>query len=441
MMKKAPSRGVSTFMRKPLPMVLALVALLVASLAVLRDAAAFVLTVRPGGKDFPLALPKPKAGDAAANKIWEVVRRDLEMSGYFRLLDPDATIDQGGVEPGTFRIEDWRVLKAAALAKTRMGPKDDALRAEVWVYDVGSGEKIDARVFVGRNTDQRYLGHKIADAILVALTGQSGLFGTRLTAVGTRTGKKEIYVMDLDGQGIIPVTANGSINLSPNWSPKGDRIVWTSYKLGNPDLFVKDLARGTTRTLSSRQGLNTGGAFSPDGSKVALTRSEAGDSDVWIIDAYTGADLQRVTRGGGIDVSPAWSPDGGSIAYASERSGGSQIYVQNLATGDAKRVSFDGGMNTDPVFSPDGSKISFVGRNGNFDVFVVGVDGRNPIRITQDQGDNEDPTWSPDGRYLAFSSTRGGATRIWMSTADGRNQACITPDSSGWTQPSWGPLR
>jgi TolB protein len=440
MMKIFAPGAVSSTMRKNVVLGIALLALLL-SFSVLRDALAAGITVGPGSKDFPLALPKPAATDPSAAKIWEVVRRDLDMSGYFRLLDPDATIDPGGVEPGTFKIEDWRVLKAAALAKTRMSPSNEALRAEVWVYDVGSGEKIDARVFVGRNTDERYLGHKIADAILVALTGQPGLFGTRLTAVGNRTGKKEIYVMDLDGQGVIPVTANGSINLSPGWSPKGDRLVWTSYKLGNPDLFVKDLARGTTRTLSSRSGLNTGGAFSPDGSKVALTRSEAGDSDIWVIDAYTGADIQRVTKGGGIDVSPAWSPDGKSIAFASERSGGSQIYVQNLATGEARRVSFDGSMNTDPMFSPDGSKIAFVSRSGNFDVFVVGVDGRSPVRITQDQGDNEDPSWSPDGRYLAFSSTRGGKTRIWMSSADGRNQACITPDSSGWTQPSWGPSR
>ena len=407
------------------------------------EAGGIVVTVRPGAKDIPIALPYPQASggtDAVSREIWEVVRRDLEMTGYFEIIDPNAYIEQGkGVEPGTFEYDDWRFLKAAALAKTRLLPADGGLRADVFVYDVAGGAKIDAKGFIGTEREARYLGHRIADAILMALTGEPGFFGTRLAGVGSKTGKKEIYLMDIDGEGVVPVTSNGTINLSPAWSPDRGRVAFTSFKKDNPDLYVKDLKTGRLRALSERPGMDSGATFSPDGAQVALARSEGGDSDIYVLDATTGADVKRLTKGGGIDVAPDWSPDGSRIAFASERSGGSQIYVQEVSGAEAKRVTFQGSFNNDPVFSPDGSKIAFVGRDQRFDVFVVDVDGRNMVRITQDQGDNEDPSWSPDGKYLMFSSTRSGKSEIWLSTADGRHQMPVTPGKGGWTQPAWTP--
>jgi TolB protein len=406
-------------------------------------AGGFIVNVSPGRKDLPLALPEPQAlagADATAAQVWEVVRRDLEMTGYFEIIDPAAYVERGkGVEPGTFDYADWRMIKAAALAKTRVQSQESGIRADVFVYDVNGGSKIDAKGFVGKTTDARYLGHKIADQILLALTGEKGFFGSRIAAVGVKNGHKEIFVMDIDGEGVAAVTNNATINLSPSWSPTGDRLVFTSYKKENADLYVKELKTGRLRAISERQGMDSGGVFSPDGSKIALTRTTNGDADIYVIDATTGADLQQLTNGGGIDVGPAWSPDGSKIAFSTERSGGQQVYVQDLSSGSATRVTFQGGHNTDPVWSPDGTRIAFVGRDRNFDVFVVDVDGRNMVRITQDQGDNEDPSWSPDGKYLIFSSTRNGKSEIWMSTADGRHQVPVTTKGGGWTQPSWGP--
>lgn len=426
--------------------VLRVAALVVALIAVGAPpalASGFIITVEPGGNDVPLAFPKPvtPAGDEwdDGDELWEIVHRDLEMSGYFTLIDPAAFIDKGGVEPGSFEMGDWRAVGATALAKTRLSTREHDLQVDVFVYDVNAGVKLAGRAFVGKPADLRLIAHRVADAIITALTGQPSLFGSRLAAVGTQSGNKEIYVLDIDGEGVRAVTRNGSINLSPAWSPTGTEIAWTSYKRGNPDVYVKDLITGHTRVLSNRPGVNSGAAFSPDGRAVALGRSAEGDTDVFIIDAQTGTDVSRVTRGGGIDVAPAYDRTGKLVAYSSERSGGSQVYVQDVASGEAKRVTFAGEWNTDPVISPDGTKVAYVTRSGNFDVMVVDIDGRNPIRITQDMGDNEDPCWSPDGRYLVFSSTRRGRSEIWLSTADGRHQVPITTASSGWHQPTWQP--
>jgi len=406
----------------------------------------FRLTVKPGARDYPIALPLPvsdkRVDDEQVKALWGVVRRDLEMSGYFKIIDPDAYLDTSeGVAPGSFPMEPWRKIRAVALAKTRLARTDQGLSADVYVYDVGAGDKVDAKRFIGAESDLRYLGHRIADEILLALTGEPGFFGARLAVVGTRTGNKEIYVMDIDGKGVHAVTRNGSINLSPAWSPDAKDIAWTSYKRGNPDLYLKELATGRTRVLSNRPGINTGAAFSPDGRKIALARSAGGDSDVFVIDATTGADVMQVTRGGGIDVAPDFRPHGRAIAFSSERSGGSQIFMTDFTTGQTTRVTYVGGFNFDPVFSPDGSKIAFVGRRGGFNIFVIDLASKNIVPVTQDQGNNEDPSWSKDGRYLVFSSDRKGRKQIWLSTPDGRHQVPVTENSGGWTQPSWSPQK
>lgn len=406
-------------------------------------ASGFIITVEPGGNDVPLALPLPSTpqGDewGDAQELWEIIRRDLQMTGYFRLIDPEAYIDRGGVEPGSFQMEDWRAVNATALAKTRLQPRGHDVQVDVFIYDVNVGAKLAGRGFVGKPAELRLIAHRVADAIVQALTGQRSLFGEHIAAVGTQSGNKEIYVMDIDGSGVRAVTRNGSINLSPAWAPSGNAIAWTSYKRGNPDLYYKDLVTGSTRVLSNRPGVNSGAAFSPDGQKVALARSGDGDTDIFVIDLATGTDVARLSRGGGIDVAPSYDATGRYVAFSSERSGGSQIYLYDQQAGEARRVSYSGEWNTDPVISPDGSHIAYVTRSSTFDIMVVDVDGKNPIRITQDMGDNEDPCWSPDGRYLVFSSTRRGRSEIWLSTADGRHQVPITVDSAGWQQPTWQP--
>jgi TolB protein len=403
-------------------------------------AAGFVIHVGPGQRDFPLALPRPEGDSDPADALWTIVKRDLAMTGYFQLIDPDAFIDQSGnIAPGEFNFADWRLLRAAALAKTSVTVSGEGLVVDLYLYDVHEGTPLLGKRLKSSRANANKLAHKVAAHIVRTLTGTDSFFDQTLVVVGKKTGNKEIYLMDIDGSNARRVTKNGSINLSPAWSPSAEKIAWTSYKRNNPDLYVKNLKSGHVRALSTLPGLNIGAAFSPDGARIALTRSRRGDSDIYIVDADTGNTIQRVTTGGGIDISPSFSPDGTQLAFASERSGGSQIFVTTLSTGATRRVSRQGSFNVDPVWSPDGTKLAFVGRDPRFDIFVLDMVTQKTVRITQNMKDNEDPSWSPDGRYLVFSSTRTGRQQIWLSTADGEHQVPVTPSSSGWSQPVWAP--
>lgn len=430
---------------------LRLLALLLVLLPLRASAQGFVIDV-PGRRDIAIAAPAPlhPAGARdAAQAIHDVLLHDLRLSGWFRVVDPKSYVERAkGIEPGTFSFDDWSLVDAAALVKTRVLPAGDTscdpagrkVCVDAYVYYVVNGDLLAKKRLRADPGAVRDLGHHLANLVVETITGRPGFFHHRLAAVGSQTGNKEIHLLSLDGRALGPLTRNGSINLSPAWSPDGRHLAWTSYKKGNPDLYVKDAVSGRTRVVSNVRGINTSPAFDPSGERIALARSNGADSDIFLVDARTGREILQVTRGGGIDVAPNFSPDGRYLAFASERSGGSQIYVADLQTQEIRRVSFHGDFNTDPVFSPDGSRIAFVGRSkGGFDVFVVGRDGRNLVRITQDAGDNEDPAWSPDGHYLVFSSTRRGRSQIWLSTADGRHQWPIT-DSGGWTQPVFVPV-
>lgn len=424
--------------------------LLLIGLPLTAHAVTFEVPVQ-GSRELTLAIPEPQVASgtisAAERIMWETLRRDLDLTGYFDILNPAAHIERGkGVEPGSFEFADWKMIRAAALAKTRVLPASDPscdpegrrMCLDVYVYDVSGGEKLAGRRLRATAEDARSLGHAAATVVLRALVGEEGFFGSHIAAVGTHQGAKEIYVLGIDGTSASPVTKNNSINLSPAWSPDGASIAWTSYKRGNPDLYIKDLRSGNVRTLSQREGVNISASFSPDGTKVALARSDGPDTDIWLLDAATGREVRQLTSGGGIDVSPCFTPDGQHVVFASERSGGSSIYKVPVAGGTPVRVTPFEGFFTDPVVSPDGTKVAFVSRGGRFDVLTVKLDGTGMMRITQDAGDNEDPSWSPDSRYLLFTSTRDGSRKIWMSTANGRHQVPVT-SSGGWSQPVWQP--
>ncbi len=421
----------------------AVLALLFATLTVLpalADEPTLLIRVgKPGDRAVPIALPSPTGVARQGAEFWGIVRRDLELSGWFKIVDPAAYVEPvgAGIRLGEFSFADWKTPGAAVLAKTSLAMTGENLRTEVWVYDVAGASRLGAKAFSSPPAGVRSLAHRVADTIITLVTGQQSFFDTKIAFAGKFGKNKEIYVMDADGAGRRQITKNASINLKPRWNHSGNALCFTSYFNGNPDMYIADLLKGQIRRLSARAGINTGCSWKPDGTELALTLSTGGDSEIFTIDPLAGAQLARLTASPGIDVSPTWSPDGSQLAFVSERGGGAQIYVMNADGTNVHRVTFSGAYNVDPSWSPTGERIAFVGRDGNFDIFTVKTDGSGMDRVTQGAGDNEDPSWSPDGQYVAFSSTRTGSAQIWLASADGRHQVQMSSGAGGYTNPNW----
>jgi TolB protein len=403
----------------------------------------------PGARSYPIAISPLRSlstnGAAAAFGVQfaDIVSADLNLSGFFKILDRAAYIEKpetSGYAADTINFDNWSVIGALALVKGAYSVSGDNVTTEVRLFDVYQRRQLAGVRYHGSLGELRRMANKFADEIMKQFTGERGPFDTHLAFTSTRDGKfKEIYILSPDGGDLQQVTKTQTINVLPSWSPDSRLLLYTSYKRGNPDLYAIDLLSGGEVLISSRPGLNLGGRFSPDGSKIALTIEDKGNPDVVIIDRG-GNLLRRVTDSWAIDVSPSWSPDGRQLAFTSNRSGGPQIYVVGVDGGEPRRVSFSGAYNTSPAWSPKGDLITYVSRaDGGFNLFTVKVDGSDTRQLTQAAGNNEDPSWAPDGRYIVFSSSRTGREKLFVTDLTGSSQVQLTHGGGDDSSPAWSP--
>lgn len=393
----------------------------------------------------PLAVPdtlEPEGSTkGAAAKVQDILRRDFELSGFFKVLPKDSFFfdtSKEGMQPSEINFSNWFNVGAGGLIKSAAKLKGDdvVLDLRLYIVDKGQPVKLKWKPSPTSRADMDDQVHAFVNAVIEYYTGEPGIFGSRIAYVGrSKGGTKQIYVMDMDGSNSARITNNKAINLLPTWGP-GGAIYFTSYQNQNPDLWM--YTGGKSKVLSNRRGQNSGGAYC--GGKLAVTLSMGGENaDIYLINPQDGSMVKRLTDHWGIDTSPSWNASCTQIAFVSSRSGGPQIYVMNADGSDQRRLTFQGSYNTSPSWSPKEDVIAFTARDerARFDIFTVRLDGTIE-RLTQDQGNNEDPSFSPDGRYIAFSSDRGGkGDRIWIMTADGEIQKPVTQDGSGFTSPSW----
>jgi TolB protein len=387
----------------------------------------------------PLEPPGGGAPDALGREFARVLSRDLDLSGYFRVLDPGTFVEGPGVAPEAIDFVGWAAIGAQELVKGTLETSGDTVTIQVRLFDVSERRDVPeaGRRLQAPRSELPRLAHRYADHLLEVLTGERGPFDSKIALISTRGGPlKDVYVYTFDMAAPEKLTNERSIVLSPSWRPDRRSILFTSYRNHQPRLFDLDLAKRSALQFSTENKVYLGGAWSPDGTQVAATREEGGNSDIELLDRW-GAAVRRLTDHWGIDVSPAWAPDGQRLAFCSSRSGSPQIYTMNLDGSGVTRVSALGGYNTSPAWSPRGDRIAYATRSGNvFQIVVANADGSGARPITR-AGSNEDPSWSPDGRYLVFSSTRGGRRALWIADRDGRTQKQLTTGNGDDSQPSW----
>lgn len=367
----------------------------------------------------------------------DALRFDMNLTGRYSVLDTAAP-GAGGIRPGEFDFTPWRALGAELLIKTGYSLAVDNVILEFRLYDVSAGRQLLARRYSGAVKDVRKMAHTFSDEILLMATGERGPFTGKIAFVSKRTGNKEIYLMDYDGHNVQRVTANGSINLNPDFSPSGREIIYTSYKMGNPDLYRRDLFSAAESRIAAHPGINITGAWSPDGNRIALSLSRDGNAEIYVI-SKDGRQMTRLTRTSAINTSPVWSPDGTRIAFLSDRLGKPQIFVMNADGSNVYRLTTSGAYNVSPAWSPKGDRILYCRLHPEgFQIHSITPDGNGDTQLTS-EGSNEHPRWSPDGRFITFSSTRGGSQAIYVMRADGSGQTRVSRGGGSESHPAWSP--
>ena len=363
------------------------------------------------------------------------LRKDLELSGYFRIIDPHAYVEDSqssGFELGQFNFADWRSINADFLVKGSIAADGAGIKLTAYLYDVAQQRRMMGKNYSGNPNDAARMARRFADAILEAATGQKGPFDSKLGFVSTRGGRfKEIYTQSIDGQDLYKLTDNPTINLFPSFDRSTRYVLYLSYKSMEPALYLADLKERREARLDSPHGRVIGGTISPDAERVVAAIERGGTTNLYLI-TREGAEIRQLTDTNGINVSPDFSPDGQTVAFTSDRSGTPQIYVMPLAGGAAKRITFKGDYNTTPQFSPKGDKLAYQSRaSGRFDIWTIALGGGEPVQITDGNGSNEYPSWSPDGRYIAFSSTRDRRSRIYIMMVGNRKVISALTEGNG----------
>ncbi len=306
------------------------------------------------------------------------------------------------------------------------------------VRDPHQNKLILSVTYKGTRANWRRLAHQFADAVIQQFTGESGISSTRIAFVVRDGRTRELWIMDADGYDAHPLTHDKSLVLSPNFSPDGSLLAFTSYRGSGPQLWVMSLADAKPVLLSGRKGINACGTYSPDGRNIACTLSMDGNSEVYVLDARGGSP-QRLTSSRGIDTAPSWAPTGRQIAFTSDRAGTPQVYVMDAEGTNPRRLTYDLDYTDSPAWSPKGDRIAFVARtNEGFDIYVCKPDGEGAIRVVSG-GSNENPRWSPDARHLVFSSDRDGAKALWITDLDGTPPRKIDTGGRKALSPAWSP--
>ncbi len=373
---------------------------------------------------------------AGATQLADRLVRDLIYSGHVATKDP---LPQGVRFP-RYGPSSARFADTPADHSLELELQEEGGGRLAWVARMRdpSGLQILGKRYTVNLADPSQTVHHLADEIVHALTGDQGIAQTRIIFSRGSNAQRELFMVDYDGENVKQVTRNGSLNLAPRWSPRGDRVCYTSYHRGRQRLLVLDGSTGKSANVAEFDGLNIGASWHPDGKELVVTLSRDGDPEIYRM-TPSGTIVQQLTFHDAIDCSPYFDPTGRQVVYTSDRTGVPQIYVMDREGANRRRLTYEGRYNDSAAWSPKSSQIAYVSRReGRFQIFTIEPDGSNLQEITvSGDGNNEDPSWASDGRHLVVSSDRTGATLLWILDTETGVARPLTFGEGSDTTPHW----
>ncbi|WP_028312285.1 Tol-Pal system beta propeller repeat protein TolB [Derxia gummosa] len=395
-----------------------------------------------GARQIPVAIAafsnEPALAAQNLPAITEVVRADLVRCGLFRIVDGGSQMLD---ENSSINYADWRGRGADALAVgsvTRLA--DGRFDVRFRLHDVARQQSVIGTSFTPGAGQIRLAAHKIADLIYEKLTGDKGIFATRIAYVLKRGNQYQLQIADSDGENALPALTSPEPIISPSWSPDGTQLAYVSFEKRKPIVYAHSLPTGQRRVVAEFRGSNSAPAWSPDGRSIAVTLTLNGMSQIYLLSASGGSAPRRITSSNAIDTEATFSPDGAWIYFTSDRSGGPQIYRMPANGGDAQRLTFKGDYHTSPRLSGDGKLMSYVARReGRFRIAVMDLATNDELLLTDGNMD-ESPSFAPNGRYLLYATTAGGRDALGMVSTDGRVRSRLSVVSGDVREPTWGPF-
>lgn len=386
---------------------------------------------------YPSLVGMPEA--VVTESYYSVLARDLEETGIFEVIKREALVASDTMPYGNIKTSATGWLLVANVSRNLVG------KIEVTVNTIAVGGNNDrslvfSKSYTDRNGSLRRIAHRIADDLVLRVTGDRGVAATRVVFVKeVVSGIKEIYQIDRDGNNIISLTSHNSLTISPTVANDG-KLAYVTYKFGRPEIWGQ-LVPGAVHVKLYPHSHNTEEhyfcpSWSPDGKRIAIVQEHRGNSDILVLDIASGR-IRRLTNSSCINTEPSWNPAGTQIAFTSDRNGTPQIFIMGDDGSNLRRLTWEGSYNSSPAWSPFGSMIAYVSRfEGKFNLFVYKLEEKKSYQITTGISSSESPSWSPDERHILFTS--GGTVGKQLHTVNlSGNVLCKLSHLVGCQSPKW----
>jgi dipeptidyl aminopeptidase/acylaminoacyl peptidase len=285
--------------------------------------------------------------------------------------------------------------------------------------------------------------------------------------------RSNLWVIDADGARHRPLTSGSRGDVSPRWSPTGDRLAWVSSDGDTPQIHLRYTDTGDSAVLSRLPETPRGLSWAPDGRRIAFfmhvpdpvkpfveppVRPEGaewapppkvvtrlvyradgegylrdGHTQLFVLSADGGAPRQLTDGPFDHEGRASWTPDGAFILLSANRHeegeydpANSEVYEVAVADGKIRALTSRSGPDRSPTVSPDGRRVAYLGFDDEVQfyqvtrLYVMNRDGSEPRCLTPelDRG-IESPVWAGDGRGLYVQYDDLGSTRIALVSLDG----------------------
>ena len=414
----------------------------------------------------PLVLKSTpsRAATKAGSIIYRVLESNLAQSGSFKIIEQESFLEKPGEKklepypknPDGFIWKNWQLLKTDYLLLGAYTIINGFVDLDLYLYHVPLKRKIFQKKYSASINLAREMGFTICNDVIKILTKKPGIFFTKIVATRTMSGsKKELFIMNWNGEKKKRISFHQSNVLSPSWSIDGKKILYTAYlyrkKTGRrrASLLLYNRADKNRQIISTKGGAQLGSHFMPDGQHVLLSLFLGrGNMDIAKMSLKDGV-VTPLTRGpyGTINVEPVAHPRGKNILFSSDRGGKVMIYSMNPRGKNIKPITWQGSYNSTPDYSPDGKRVIFSGRSqGRFDIFIMAEDGSKLRRLTSAKknngkwANNESPSFAPDGLHIVFTSDRSGKYQLYIMNLSTSRITQITTGRYQYKSPKWSPL-
>jgi TolB protein len=387
-----------------------------------------------GTTQYPIAIAGFNGETALTSSINSVIASDLVRSGSFKSIDaPNGLNENSALNYGDLKASGADAVLAGSITKLANGRLDIRYR----LSDTARQTSLVAESITVAPGDLRLAAHRIADAVYERITGEKGIFSTRITFVSKQANRYRLNVADWDGDNIQVALNSSEPIISPKWSFDGSKLAYVSFENKKPVVYAHNINGGQRTVMANFKGSNSAPAWSPDGRTLAVTLTQEGLSQIYLVTGE--ANAKRLTQSNSIDTEPVFSPDGKTIYFTSDRGGSPQIYRIPASGGEATRVTFNGSYNISPRLSPDGGRLAFITRREGRYLVAVKDLGGGAEQLVSDTGREESPSFAPNGKWILYTTQNSGRDSLIAVSSDGRVKQRLS-SSADIREPSWGPF-